>query len=395
MKLVVFADGITYPGKEGVSHHIMSQLFALCRHSAEIEPIMILCDRGTLSYNTLKEFPWKTIVVPHEVYYEYTHMRSILDTIKPDIVQSYGIYHGRLISSRYSLEKKIPFVMEHHDVELELTDHLKLNAELSKSIYHDQIELCELASLNRTLSDHDTDILVRATPHRKHTFFNLPTIVEDTFGKRNTHSKKANTVLFVGNGAYPPNRQAVNFIYDQLAPTMPNVTFHIVGRLSETIAAKKNVIGHGMIDDLSPLVDEAILGIAPLQDGSGLKIKVLTYLSAGLPVVGTPLAYHGFAKDRALTAASLKNFSTTLAKKLHEYQPQDSTEARALFMQKYSEQANIQQLITLYKNLQFKPYVTLSNSRPLRRNDDKLPWLKEFREVIYHPFKEVAYINFD
>lgn len=394
MKLVIFGDGFTYPAKEGVSQHVMSQLFALTKHSTKIEPILILCDRGAMDINQIKKFPWKTVLVPHEVYYNYSAMRAILIHIKPDILQSYGTYHGRLISSRYSLEYKIPFVMEHHDVESELTDHLKLDTNISASIYHDQIELCELASLNRTLSQHDCDLLSSVSPKRKHTFFNLPTIMSDTFGGIDISSKKANNVLFIGNGAYPPNKKAVDFIRDELAPHLPHINFHIVGRLSDDIKPATNIITYGMVDDIKRITDLTSIGLAPLENGSGLKLKILTYLGAGLPVLGTPLAYQGYASHPLLKVSDLENYTDTLNSMVENYNSSQAISARKLFLDTYSEQVNIDALINMYESLTYRPYITTSNSRPIIRDDSKLSWLNEFREMPFNPTNSIQYINF-
>ncbi|HEX7483686.1 MAG TPA: glycosyltransferase [Candidatus Saccharimonadales bacterium] len=394
MKLVIFGDGFTYPAKEGVSQHVMSQLFALTRHSTAIEPILILCDRGTMDINQIKQFPWKTVLVPHEVYYDYLAMRTILTHIKPDILQSYGVYHGRLISSRYSLEYKIPFVMEHHDVESELTDHLKLATNISASIYHDQIELCELASLNRTLSQHDYDLLSSVSPKRKNTFFNIPTIMDDIFDNIDISNKKATDVLFIGNGAYPPNKKAVNFIRDELAPHLPHINFHIIGRLSNDIKPASNIITYGMVDDIKRITDLTSIGLAPLESGSGLKLKVLTYLSAGLPVLGTPLAYRGYTSHSLLSVSSLEDFADSLNNMVANYDSSRALLARKLFLDTYSEEANIDTLISMYESLTYRPYITASNSRHIIRDDSKLPWLNEFREMPFSPTNSVQYINF-
>ncbi|MGH3999303.1 MAG: glycosyltransferase, partial [Pseudonocardiaceae bacterium] len=46
--------------------------------------------------------------------------------------------------------------------------------------------------------------------------------------------------------------------------------------------------------NLCAALSTARVGIAPLDSGGGMKLKVLDYLAAGLPVVGTPEAFVGF-----------------------------------------------------------------------------------------------------
>ncbi|HUW79973.1 MAG TPA: glycosyltransferase family 4 protein [Acidocella sp.] len=75
----------------------------------------------------------------------------------------------------------------------------------------------------------------------------------------------------------------------------------------------------GRVEDFSPLLHRAALGIAPLRVGSGLKVKLLDYARHGLFTVATPASLEGFAQDSEapfITAASAENFALAIAAQL-------------------------------------------------------------------------------
>lgn len=385
--ILLFADGLTYPGKEGVSQHVIGLLMALSKVD-NIRPVLLMCDRGTISQTQLRNLPWSTVLVSHSTYYNYSKIKNVINKIRPDILQSYSVYQARLISSRYSIEYRIPLVMEHHDVDEEFIDNYSLASEARNY----QLDLIELASLNRTLSSRDAKILMKYSPSRSFTFVNIPSTISLDLDRQ---LRAPDHILFIGNGAYPPNKKALNYIQKNLAPRLPHITFHLVGRLTENYdAANDNVVGYGMIDDISQVISKVGFGIAPLEKGSGLKIKVMTYLSAGLPVIGTKIAFQGYKDSPALIQAELSDFADILSKQVKNYNANLSNFAKEEYTKNYRNDVHIDKIIQIYDNLKYDALVSEINSDVIYYDSINLPWLKEFREKEYTPCKETTYINF-
>jgi len=389
-RLVIFGDGLTHPAKDGVSQHVISLLLILAKYQSVIEPILVMCDRGTIGIENLQKLPFKIILVPHATYYSYDDMSTIVSELKPDIIQTYSNYYARLILTRYSVENGVPLFMEHHDVDNEFARNYGLES-IDQSF---QKEVIEIASCNRTLSFDDETVLRKAVPHRATTFFSLATGILDDYVDARLDKKQANTILFLGNGAFPPNREAIEYITNVLAPKLPKLTFHIVGRLTDTIGESGNVVGHGMIDDLRPLVSHVSYGIAPLSHGSGLKTKNLTYLSAGMPVIGTPLSFRGYQKNRNFIRVSKRLFPYVLWFMVKTYSGKRAALARQYFLENYSEEKLARALLLKYEHIAHDPYVTEENSRPITHDDSMLPWLKEYREQNNQIVKNAVYIHF-
>src|SRR5699024_9754521 len=76
---------------------------------------------------------------------------------------------------------------------------------------------------------------------------------------------------------------------------------HLAGDLPELERAPfrhERIIIHGRIPDLEPLLHDCRLALAPLRYGAGVKGKINTPMSYGVPVVATPMAVEGmFLED--------------------------------------------------------------------------------------------------
>jgi glycosyltransferase involved in cell wall biosynthesis len=57
--------------------------------------------------------------------------------------------------------------------------------------------------------------------------------------------------------------------------------------------AAEDVIVHGFVPDIAPLMDGCRLSVAPLRYGAGVKGKINMAMSYGLPVVATGVAVEG------------------------------------------------------------------------------------------------------
>lgn len=107
----------------------------------------------------------------------------------------------------------------------------------------------------------------------------------DPVGSRN--------VVFVGDFNYVPNREAATFVSRELAPELPDARFLLVGANPPREAVGPNVEALGRVPDLLGILRDAAVCIAPLQQGSGTRIKILTYLAAARAVVATAKACEG------------------------------------------------------------------------------------------------------
>lgn len=115
-------------------------------------------------------------------------------------------------------------------------------------------------------------------------------------------------LAFIGNFAHAPNIDAAHWLVDEIMPLVwkqaPDIICHLVGSgMPEPIQrlASDRVHIRGRIPDLSSILDQVRLTVAPLRFGAGIKGKVVDSLAAGVPCVMTPIATEGLILPKALT----------------------------------------------------------------------------------------------
>ena len=370
-KIVAFGDSITYPAKDGVSAHTIGNLVALS--GADFDITLIVCLRDNV---TLPSMPFRIIYVPPEKYYNNVIIGSLLDSLEPDILQTYSSYYARLVVFDYASGKRIPTIVEHHDVD---TEHMAVYRK--RGIDKWQREALQRASLSRTLSSADAKKLKRLMPRFADKIHNVPSILtHEPTVETGTSTTNSSGILFVGNCSYPPNRAAAQFIIDNIAPHMSEVPFYIAGRSSESLRIhSENVHALGFVDKISDVAQDCRIGIAPLSDGSGLKLKILTYLSHGLPVVGTEVAFAGFEDRRYLYKTTIDNFLTALLSVYDNYDGTDKVTIAQHYDTMYATDRSAEYLQNLYRSVKFSETLTPENTMPVPLDEEYIPLLNEKR----------------
>lgn len=98
--------------------------------------------------------------------------------------------------------------------------------------------------------------------------------------------------IFVGSFDYEANAAAARRIDREIAPSLPDAEFLLVGRAPPEPTAP-NVRAPGFVDHLADAFALADVALCPLPFGSGTKLKMLDYLAAGLPIVTTTVGAQG------------------------------------------------------------------------------------------------------
>ena len=103
-------------------------------------------------------------------------------------------------------------------------------------------------------------------------------------------------VLFHGYLNHSPNREAVRMIQDYVAPMVgarrQDVKFLLCGT-SMPLFEHGNLRSLGFVDDLDRVLSIADIGIVPIEQGAGVRLKVLDYMRAGIPIVSTKKGIEG------------------------------------------------------------------------------------------------------
>jgi glycosyltransferase involved in cell wall biosynthesis len=110
-----------------------------------------------------------------------------------------------------------------------------------------------------------------------------------------------NAIVFSGNLEYHPNRLAVRYFRDEVWPLVhsrwPGLKWRLIGKNPE--AVRDLTAGDPSIELQGPVIDavaelaRARIAVAPIQAGSGTRLKILEAWAAGVPVVSTQIGAEG------------------------------------------------------------------------------------------------------
>jgi glycosyltransferase involved in cell wall biosynthesis len=105
--------------------------------------------------------------------------------------------------------------------------------------------------------------------------------------------------ILTGNMAYPPNRDAAQWLSDSIAPELwarrPETSIWVVGRGAGALALDPRIEVRADVPALASFLQRSKIAIAPLRIGTGSPNKVLEAMASGAAVVATPAAVASFA----------------------------------------------------------------------------------------------------
>ena len=103
-------------------------------------------------------------------------------------------------------------------------------------------------------------------------------------------------ICFVGNMRTLQNQDAVfrfvENVFPRILREIPDVKLYIVGaQVKKNIyeLASENIVITGYVDNMSDIIKNSCLAIAPIYIGAGIQNKVLVSMACGLPIVMTSL----------------------------------------------------------------------------------------------------------
>ncbi len=115
--------------------------------------------------------------------------------------------------------------------------------------------------------------------------------------------REPDTLLFVGNFKHPPNQSALEWFVREVWPLVrarrPAARLIAVGAqapvgFKEQVAAP-GVEFAGEVEDIRDPMNRYAVFVAPIQTGSGVRVKLLEAFAAGIPVASTRIGAEGLA----------------------------------------------------------------------------------------------------
>lgn len=178
-------------------------------------------------------------------------------------------------------------------------------------------------------------------------------------------SSRSARVLHLGTLAWPPNVDGLLWLLREVWPSVrqrqPDATLDVIGQrpprqVRQLAARLPGVRVLGYVDDVDAALRDAALLAVPLHSGSGMRVKILTALAHGLPIVTTTLGAEGIAITHgtdALVADGAAEFADAM---LHVLQTpalgaQLAANGRQLLAHHYDARLALAPMLALYRRL--------------------------------------------
>jgi glycosyltransferase involved in cell wall biosynthesis/GT2 family glycosyltransferase len=138
---------------------------------------------------------------------------------------------------------------------------------------------------------------MRVIPNGVMAFSMKPAPSEERALIRKKLSLKSSSFIAVFIGSpYGPNVEAAEFIANDLARELPDITFVIAGGVGEMVSGReRNLVCTGRLEEADKLdwLRASDIAVNPMFSGSGTNIKMFDFMALGLPVVVTETGARG------------------------------------------------------------------------------------------------------
>lgn len=391
MRLLLVAPRFPYPLDKGdrlTVHHLVRYLgqrhrvWLACflepdQDPAWVEQLRPVCEEVlTVGLSRPRAYANSALAVAGQVplqvrYYADARMRRLVDElvarVRPEVLYAHTIRMG-------------PYTVEHTDLprvlamQISMTlNYRRLATETSGpaswfyALEYRKLRRFEGPFARRfdtvlLISPHDLRAIEHAPPQR--VVFNPHGVDGRRFAPDLATHKRAGTVIFTGNLAYPPNVDAARWFHRDVWPLVraevPTARWDVVGAdpAPEVVAmgADPAITVTGRVPDLVPYLDRAEVAIDPLRIGAGLQNKVLEAMATGLPMVITSVANEGIQAipgEHLLVADDAAGFAAEVVRLLRDggLRTRLGTAARRHILDAWSWEHHFQDLERVFERL--------------------------------------------
>ena len=305
-------------------------------------------------------------------------MQEALDTLLGNSTYDAVVFESVLIAG-YHLPANIPVIIDQHNLEYEILERTyqlgksKLrrwyNQRESQILKPIEIERCSKADIVLVTSEREQQILQSLLPQQL--IVTVPNGVDtEMFQQRGNREEVSGRIVFTGAMNYYPNVNAVLFFAQHCWPLIqarvPDATWQIVGREPpaeiSALARLPGVQVTGSVPDVRPYLTEAAVAVAPLQIGSGTRLKILEALAMGKAMVSTSIGCEGIAVvlgKHLLIADQPETFASAVVELLNDPTKRHKlgTAGRKLVETQYSWTQCSDRLLQQLKHLKERPRV--------------------------------------
>jgi glycosyltransferase involved in cell wall biosynthesis len=296
MRIAFFIDGTFLPERDGASTRFANLPSALAKLGVTV--VVFHCYRGWSDLHQVASQPYKTYFFPPSVFYsDQTLLQELVSKEHIDILQGNDLETMRSVIFPLAETRDCHAVYEAHYHTSTLGRQLRSPAcEVRRSTSNEAIVVqhCDEVIVFTSDDYRRWNVESGCDPNRLSI---VPFGVSEVEHRLPSSGPQA---VFIGNMYFEPNAKAAVLIarklYPQLRSNIAAARCVIIGDAPSEIAKTCEAAGVtvlGEVDCHRNILRASCVGIAPVFQGTGVRTKILEYLSCGIPAVSTSLAAEG------------------------------------------------------------------------------------------------------
>lgn len=300
----IFIDGDFIPSYNGAKNRI----HYLSRYLQKIgvKVVIFYGYRGWADLKLISQEPFKTYIFPIDRYYnDLNFLANLIRKENINIIQFCDLESTLSQGIKLSQNTGAYLVSELHYVVSRLAKNLGTPPKRVQLIRQLEVATGKVVDHVICLSTNDNLELREKMHIVSSRISTIPSGVDLREIKYRGPNFKTKTALFLGNLYFEPNADAVRLINRYIYPTLNQQGFRvlIVGDYPSELRRQfqaPNFIFTGSVPNLDDIFYKTTVALAPVREGTGLRIKILNYLGAGLPVVATSAAASGMSNTKSM-----------------------------------------------------------------------------------------------
>lgn len=215
-----------------------------------------------------------------------------------------------------SLPKHVRVIIRTHNVEHEIWRGLAQEQrkgikksylqQLSDSMAREELRILSAADEIWSMTSEDCNSLLKLGV--KTPIFHIPVVVSEVQSDPDLSVQGA---FFLGSMNWLPNTEAVAFLVHEVWGSSTDLPpLKIAGSRSEQLQLPDFIENCGRVPDVTAFMQQSGILVAPIRSGSGVRVKLLEALAAGVPCITSPLGALGIdtAESGILLAESPEEF---------------------------------------------------------------------------------------
>lgn len=357
IRVGLLVDGIQIPPVTGVPYRFYYLSHEL--HKRGIEVVVFLCDRCNVGEAKLRKEPFEIHTLSSSIMYQdYESLKEIVSNAGVDILQVDHSQTALWYGTQLSEDLCLPLITEMHDIDANVKKTMGADeGEVRKQLF---IQYAAGILSDKVIcvaeSDYAQLLELGIESNKIEVIPNGINTVEMSFKKPNINSE---TVIFLGNMYYPPNKHAAELLITKVMPFISKKLICVGMADKEFIKKYQSNKVHftGAIDDFREHVWNSALAIAPIFQGSGMKVKMLNFAALGIPIITTDEGVAGYPKEIAFVENDINEYPKKINSIFsnESLYLQQSQQARKLIEEHFSWNSIVNRVIEIYSNIKYSP----------------------------------------